>query len=358
MNYNPISAEALVEHLGSVAEATKVALEGETNTAIQSAARLDEAKRGDLSFFGSEEFAHAFANTNASVVIGPFACPYPKQLPTLIRSSQPSLAFAQALTHLAQPIPPPAGIHPRAVVEASAVIDPTASIAPFAYIGHHTTIGAGSVIHPSAVIMHSCTIGQHCLIYPHVTIREECMLGDRVILQAGVVIGADGYGYIPTSTHAFKVPQVGGVSLADDVEVGSLSNVDRAALGKTRIGKGSKLDSLVHIAHNCTLGQHVAIMGNTTLAGGVEIEDGAIIYGSSNIINRIHIGKGSTVQATALVVKNVAAGQRVAGNPARPRTAHLRQQAASHQTPQAIQHLTKRLEALEKRLLQQANQTP
>ncbi len=350
MDYKAMSAKKLVDYLNTLPETMGSVLEGGAQTQVQRVARLDEARQGDLSFFARKEFRQAFASTQASVVIAPLDCPRPPHIPALICSKVPQLAFAHALTHMMLPLKPPPGIHPTAVVEAGAVIDPSASIGAFVYVGSSTTIGAGSVVHPSAVIMHHCTIGNHCLIYPHVTIREACVLGNHVVLQPGVVIGADGFGYAWTGSKGLKIPQVGTTRLEDEVGIDSLSNVDRAALGETVVGKGSKLDSMVHIGHNCKIGQHVAMMGNTTLAGGVEIGDQAIIYGSVSIVNRIRLGKKSEVKVTSLVLKNVTDGEVVSGNPARPHLKTLRQQADNNRAANTLKRLSQRIADLEKRL--------
>jgi UDP-3-O-[3-hydroxymyristoyl] glucosamine N-acyltransferase len=224
---------------------------------------------------------------------------------------------------------PPAGIHPTAVLGPGAVIGKGASIGPLVTLGAGVHIGEGSFIGAGCVIGDHVRMGHHCVLHPRVTLYHEVTLGNRVILHSGCVIGADGFGFVLASGAYQKFPQVGRVMIGDQVEIGANSCVDRAALGVTSIGEGTKLDNLVHIAHNCRIGRHVVIAAQTGLSGGVIVDDYAVIGGQVGIGDKAHIesravlGSGSGV----LTSKIVRAGHVMWGTPARPLREYLGQLA-------------------------------
>ncbi len=267
----------------------------------------------------------------------------PTRLPAIVASDL-RLAFARALgrLHPAPAVPP--GVHPTAVIGGGVTLGAGVAIGP------HTVIGDGSVIGEGAVISALCAIGAHVsigaasLLYPRVTIYEGCTLGQRVILHAGVVVGADGFGYAREGEQHVKIPHVGRVVIEDDVEIGANSAIDRATLGETRVGAGSKIDNLVQIAHNVTIGRNVLIAGMCGIAGSATIGDGAILAGDVGVVDHVTIGAGAVMMARAAAHSNVPPGAVMSGSPARDHREELRLLALMRRLPDVF----KRLRALER----------
>jgi UDP-3-O-[3-hydroxymyristoyl] glucosamine N-acyltransferase len=219
-------------------------------------------------------------------------------------------------------VPVVPGISPHAAVDSSARIDPTAQLGAFASVGPGSVVGAGTVLHDGVRLGAGVTVGAGCLLYQNVVVREGCMLGDRVILQPGVVIGGDGFGYATdlvgdgAGPRHFKIPQVGTVVVEDDVEIGANSCVDRAALGVTRIGRGSKIDNLVQIGHNVVVGPLCIIAAGVGIAGSTRIGMGVAIWGQAGLVGHLEIGDRANISAQAGVMRDIEPGERVAGTPA------------------------------------------
>jgi UDP-3-O-[3-hydroxymyristoyl] glucosamine N-acyltransferase len=294
---------------GSLAEQLHLPIRGDSTRPITGASMLEEATPEQLAFVGHPKFFAAGAASNAGCIIALADFPAAENQ-TVIESPQPRAHFAQALA-LLYPVRHEPGIHPTAVVDASAQIHPTAQIGPF------VTIGAGVII------------GEGTLLHPRVSIYDGVKIGARCIIHSGAVIGADGFGFEMVGGAFRKVPQVGTVEIGDDVEIGANTCIDRATLGVTVIGDGTKLDNMVHIAHNCRIGRHVVIAAQTGLAGGVTIGDYAIIGGQvgmgdkARVESRAIIGSGAGI----LTSKIVRAGEPVWGTPARPLRQYLEQLA-------------------------------
>jgi UDP-3-O-[3-hydroxymyristoyl] glucosamine N-acyltransferase len=252
--------------------------------------------------------------------------------------------------------PPPAvvpGIHPTAVIAPDAEIAPTAAIGPHATIGARTRIGDRTSIGPGCAIGAGVRIGADCLVHPRVTIYDNVTIGDRAVLHSGCVLGADGFGFVPGPNGYQKFPQIGRVEIGDDVEIGANSCVDRAALGVTRIGDGVKLDNLVHIGHNCSIGRHVVIAAQTGLSGGVIVEDHAVIGGQVGIGDKARIETGAVLGSGCgiLTSKIVRRGQVVWGTPARPLKEYLVQLANLARLPK----LREEVAEMERRLRDREN---
>ena len=226
---------------------------------------------------------------------------------------------------------------------------------PLAYVGEGARIGAGSILHPGAIVERGAQVGAGCILYPCSVVRERCVLGDRVILQPGAVVGSDGYGYAfdPAGPAHVKVPQAGIARLEDDVELGAGACVDRATLGETVVGRGSKIDNLVQIAHNVRLGAHCLICAQAGVAGSSELGNGVVLGGQVGVIGHLRLGDGVQVGAQSGIMEDVPAGESRSGSPARGHVAWLRSSAVYWRLPELLREqaaLRRRLDDLERRL--------
>jgi UDP-3-O-[3-hydroxymyristoyl] glucosamine N-acyltransferase len=304
------------------------AWEGEGDVEIRGMAPLESAGVDELAFVTRGRALKQAESSTAGCLLVPLDFANTGRR-TVIRAADPRAAAARVIRKLhAVPDPPP-GVHPTAVLGPGVVIGKAVYIGPLACIGAGVHVGDGSSIGAGCVIGDYVEIGEACLLHPRVTIYREAAIGKQVILHSGCVIGGDGFGFVLTGGVYEKFPQVGRVEIGDRVEIGANSCVDRAALGVTSIGEGTKLDNLVHIAHNCRIGKHVVIAAQTGLSGGVTVEDYAVIGGQvgigdkARIESRAVLGSGSGV----LTSKIVRGGQVMWGTPARPLKNHLEQLA-------------------------------
>lgn len=276
---------------------------------------MDAAGPDQITFLANPKYAHKVKDTNAGAIIvneGLGDLPIPCLL-----SKNPYLDFARALELFYQAPRPPTGIHSTAVVAEGSTIGENASIGAFVVVGPHTSIGRNAVLHPHVVIYDGVTIGDDFLAHSHVTVREHCRIGDRVILQNGVVIGGDGFGFAKRSdgTH-YKIPQSGPTVLEDDVEIQSLTNIDRATVGETRVRRGAKIDGLVQVGHACEVGEDNIICSQAGLAGSTILEKNVLLAGQAGISGHLTIHAGAIVYAQSGIGGDVAAGTVVSGSPA------------------------------------------
>jgi UDP-3-O-[3-hydroxymyristoyl] glucosamine N-acyltransferase len=293
---------------------------------------------------GSRKAAASAAESNAGCLL--VTADFPKGR-TVIRVADPRAAFARVIRLLYPPVAVAPGIHPTAVIPADSDIPNSATIDAHAVIGAGTRIGEKSRVGAGCVIGDRVRIGSDCLLHPNVTIYDDVTVGDRAVLHSGCVLGADGFGFVRAGDHYEKFPQIGRVEVGHDVEIGANSCVDRAALGVTTIGDGTKLDNLVHIGHNCRIGRHVVIAAQTGLSGGVVVEDYAVIGGQVGIGDKARIeteavlGSGCGILTSKIIRK----GQVVWGTPARPLKEHLEQLANVARLPE----LRKQVKEIERR---------
>ncbi len=333
--------------LREIAERLECTLEGDGAVDIVGVAAIEDAGPGDLTFLANPKYADAARHTRASAVI---AAPAVAGLPcAIVRSADPYLTFARALGLFADGWRPAAGIHPRAFVEPGAAIAADASVGPFAFVGEGARIGARTILHAHVSVGRLAEIGEDCLIHAHVSVRERVTIGNRVILQDGVVIGSDGYGFArrPDGSHE-KIPQIGRVVVEDDVEIGANTTVDRPAVGETRIGSGSKIDNLVQIAHGVTVGRNVLLAAQVGVAGSSVIEDQVTLAGQVGVAGHITIGKGTIATAQTGIPNSVDPGGFISGYPAIPNREWLKASAVFRKLPQ----LRRLVADLERRIAQ------
>ncbi len=313
--------------------------------ALLGVAALDSATPQDISFLGNDKYRAQFVTTCAGAVIVAGEETGGPEATALVAVDNPSLAFAAVVRHFAAATAFVPGIHPRAVVEPSAVIDPARSkVHAGAVIMAGARIGEGSEIGPNAVIGEHAVIGRDCRIMANVTIRERCVLGERVLVQPGAVIGSDGYGYEFSGGRHVKIDQVGIVEIANDVEIGANTTIDRARFGKTVIGEGTKIDNLVQIAHNVVIGKHCLIVALTGISGSTHLGDFVTAAGQVGIGGHVTIGDRAVLTARTGVSASIAGGEIYGGKPAQALRNELKQQAHLRRLPKLVE----RVKALEK----------
>jgi UDP-3-O-[3-hydroxymyristoyl] glucosamine N-acyltransferase len=276
---------------------------------------LDDAGPEDLSFLHNPKYAEMARSSRAGAILVADAGAFPGR--NLLVCRQPYLALARALGLFYPAEQPAAGVHPSAVVAEDVVVGEGASIGPQCVVGAGSLIGAATIIGAGCVLGRGVVIGVGCNIHPRVVIEDRCRIGDRCIIHSGTVVGADGFGFATVDGVHHKVPQVGIVVLEDDVEIGANVCIDRAALGETRIGRGTKVDNLVQIAHNVQIGEHCLLVAQVGISGSTEIGHHSVLAGQAGVVGHIKIGSGVVVTARAGVIKDVPDGVTVAGFPAR-----------------------------------------
>jgi UDP-3-O-[3-hydroxymyristoyl] glucosamine N-acyltransferase len=332
----------IAEHVGGT-------LTGDDSVDIRDMANLAEAREGDISFFRDAKYAEQLRSTSASAVIVPADWEGEIPVPALIKVADPSGAFMKAGEFFA---PPPVahrpGIHPSAVIGEGVKLGEGVHVGAFVVIEDGAEIGENSVVEAQVFIGERVVLGAGCHIYPQVTIREGCLLGDRVILHPGVRIGSDGYGYNPGigadgNITIEKIPQIGIVEIGNDVEIGSNTTIDRARVGRTRIGNSTKIDNLVQIGHNVQVGDYSGIIAQAGIAGSAKIGSGCIIWSQAGVSGHLTVGDRGQVGPASGLTKDVPEGEFYLGLPAVPR----RELAASMLLPRTVDKLKKKVAALE-----------
>jgi UDP-3-O-[3-hydroxymyristoyl] glucosamine N-acyltransferase len=301
--------------LRELADRLACSLEGDGDIEICRVAGIQHAEPGDLTFLANAKYEVAVANTRASAILLRDDAPAPPC--AALRTADPYLAFARAVALFAPAWRPAPGVHAQAAVAADARIGRDVSIGAFVSIGEGAGVGNNTVVFPNVTIGAGVEIGEDCVVHSNVAIRERVVIGNRVVLQNGVVLGSDGYGFVRRGdgTHE-KIPQIAGVVIEDDVELGANTTVDRPAVGETRIGCGTKIDNLVQVGHGVTVGRNVLMAAQVGIAGSTEVGDDAVFGGQVGVVGHLTIGRGSVAVAQAGVSNSLDPGAMVAGSPA------------------------------------------
>ncbi|HEX4747977.1 MAG TPA: UDP-3-O-(3-hydroxymyristoyl)glucosamine N-acyltransferase [Bryobacteraceae bacterium] len=331
--------------LEQLAQALGAEVAGNLQQEIRGVSTIEAAGAGDITFLANLKYAPKVKSTKASAIIASEPVPG-VEISTLV-SRNPYYDFARTLEFFYRPPKPAPGIHPSAAMAPSATIGPNASIGPFVVVGENTTIGANAVLYPHAVIYPGCSIGDDFTAHSHVSVREYCRIGNRVTLHNGVVIGGDGFGFAKDNNgRQHKIVQSGITVLEDDVEIQTLTSVDRATLGETRVKRGAKIDSLCQIGHACVVGEDNIICGQTGLAGSTVLEENVIMAGQTGSAGHVTVHKNAIVWAQAGIGHDVPAGAIVSGSPAFDSREWLRATSAFTRLPD----LLKTVRALERRI--------
>ncbi len=316
--------------------------------AIRGIASLAAAGPGDLSFLESAKFRPEVPGSRASAVLLPADyAGEPQAGQVFFFVDDPSVALARVCDRLEQALwPKPApGVHPSASVAPGAVVAPTATVGPLCVIEAGARVGAGSHLQAQVFLGRGAAVGEACWLMPGVVVTAECVLGNRVRLHAGVVVGADGFGYKFAAGRHEKVPQVGNVVVDDDVEIGANSTLDRARFSQTRVGEGTKIDNLVQVGHNVVIGRHCMICAQAGIAGSTTLEDYVVLGGQAGIIGHITLGQGAKIGAQTGIGRDVPPGAALWGTPALPYILEQRLFLLRQKLPE----LFKRVDALEEK---------
>jgi UDP-3-O-[3-hydroxymyristoyl] glucosamine N-acyltransferase len=326
--------------------ATKLgcSVRGDGGAEVRRVASIESAGPYDLTFLSNPRYAPLLATTRASAVIVAPGVETP--LPCLV-TPNPYLAYARAVAIL-HPRPRPApGVHPSAQVDPTAELGEAVHIGALAVVGAGARIGARTAIHPHVVVYPEVEIGEDCLIHSAVQIRERCQLGDRVVVQNGAVIGGDGFGFAKADDGRYqKIQQLGVVIVEDDVEIGALVAIDRAALGETRIGRGTKIDNLVQVGHSVTVGQDTILVAQVGIAGSSKIGSRVTLAGQVGVAGHLTIGDGVIATAQSGIPSSVDPGAIVSGYPAIENRAWLKASVVFARLPE----LSRRVRELERQL--------
>lgn len=338
----------IIDQLNPLVKAHSLTSCPDCNPDLVGVAAVDEAKIGTLSYIEGNKFASMLEKTQASALI----LPLDESLQTLatekgiawLATSEPRLAFAHAINLFYKPFQPSPEIHPSAVIDPSATIGKDVYLGPHVVIQANVKIGDGVCIHPNVVVYPDARIGDRTILHANCTIHERTIIGSSCVVHSGAVLGAEGFGFVPSASGWYKMEQSGYTVLEDGVEIGCNTTIDRPAVGETRIRRNTKIDNLVQIGHGCQIGEGCAIAGQAGMAGGVTIGNNVILAGQAGIANQAKIGDGTIVTAQTGVHNDINPGEIVSGSPAMPHKQFLKVAIAYKKLPeiyQAIRRLSK-----------------
>ncbi len=329
--------------LAKVAEIVGGEAVGDTDVVISDGVPFDSAGPDDVTYAGESGFLKRIGQTNAGAVLVPET--FQSEDVRLVRVGNPEAAFARILAHFHPPERPAEGISPAAHLGEDVTTGDGVSIGPHVAVGDHVTLGSRVVLHPGVVIGNRVTLGDDVTLYPNVTVREDCRIGNRVVIHAGTVIGSDGYGYAQDGEGHVRIPHLGYVQIDDDVEIGSCNTIDRARHERTWIKRGVKTDNLIHIAHNCVIGENTLIISQVGISGSVTVGKNVIIAGQTGVNPHLTIGDNVTVTARGKVYTSVEANQ-IIGGEQMPQRHWLKVRGVLPRLPE----LRKKVLAIEKKL--------
>ena len=319
-------------------------VEGNPQTAVQNFAKIEEGEPGCLSFLANPKYAHYLYETQSSIVLvnRDFEPEQPVSA-TLIKVDNAYEAVARLLTIYQQTVEKRTGVHPTAVIAATAEVGPDCYVGPHAYIGENVKVGRGCQIYANVVIEERCEVGDDCLFYPGVSIYHDCKIGHRVTIHSGAVIGADGFGFAPTPDGYEKIPQIGNVVIEDNVEIGANTCVDRSTMGSTIVHKGAKLDNLIQVAHNVEVGANTVMSAQTGVAGSAKIGEWCMLGGQVGVAGHIKVGDRTNVGAQSGITggRLIARGNvTVMGYPAIEHKNFARSAAAYKNLPELVKQVS------------------
>lgn len=341
--------------LGELAVFLGGELRGPADLAIEGIGPIDQATDREVTFIAQKRFTRLVNQSRAAAFI---VSPDNAELPRpLIIVPQPYLAYAQVAALFAPPLKRWEGVSDLAFVGPQVSLGQEVSIAPLAYIEAGATLADRVTIMPGCFIGADAAIGADTLVYPNVTIRERCSVGKRCIIHSGTVIGSDGFGFVPGAAGHVKIPQMGIVIIEDDVEIGANCTIDRGALGATRIGRGVKMDNLVHLAHNVQVGEYSLLVAQVGISGSTKLGKGVVLAGQVGVAGHLEVGDGVQVGAQSGIHHSIPAGQIVTGTPTRPQKEFLKQTSHIPKLPDMYRRL-KLLEQQVSDLTAQLKQEP
>lgn len=324
---------------------------GDESIRIGQVAPIDAAREGDITFLANPKYAAKAKATRASAVIVAPGVEVPGL--NLLVVKNPYLAFAKVLTHLKVARPEPKGVMEGAWIHPSAILEEDVTVYPGCTIGEGVRVGRGTILYPRVTLYDRVQVGEECVLHAGAIVREECRLGNRVILQPAAVIGSDGFGFAPDGPRYFKIPQVGIVVVEDDVEIGACSCIDRAAMGETRIRRGVKLDNMVQIGHNVTVGEDTVMAAQVGIAGSTVIGNHCTFGGQAGTAGHLRIGDNVMIGGRGGITSHTEGNQVLSGAPAIPHKDWLKASMSFAKLPEMRRELSRlknQVEALEKLL--------
>ena len=320
---------------------------GDENIIVTGICGIKEAKEGDITFVANSRYLPLMCHTRASAIITSKDVKISPK--TIIRTENPSLAFAKMVSLLApNEVRRPKGIHPTAIIGDKVKVGKNVAIDPYVVLEDNIEIKDNTVLYAGVYIGHHTKIGKNCIIYPYVIIRERVVIGDRVVIHGGTVIGSDGFGFSTVQGVHHRIPQIGTVIIEDDVEIGANVTIDRARFDKTIIKKGTKIDNLVQIAHNVSIGENSIIVAQSGISGSANIGKNVTIAGQSGIIGHITIGDNVVVAAQSGVTKSIPSNTCVSGYPAKPHILAKKIHAFTQNLPELFKKVKQLEEEIEK----------